>query len=254
MKFIFKAIATVVVLVVFLFGFLYFYTGGMTRVAEGFFAAVSEGEQEQANSQLSDYVVDDAASIYSYLESNNMNDVQSSSWNARNFVNSKGSIAGEVINGKGAKIPTRVDFVKVDGDWKIYAIALQRPKAALKPTEPTIQKQESLVSQSMSSFMDAAKNKSMLVFHQHISGFWQAQITVAELDEAFASIYNFKGDFSALSKIKPTIESAMIDDDNLLVINGFFPMHTSRIVITQKYIYEATEWQLISFSYNTEKN
>ena len=56
-----------------------------------------------------------------------MHDVQSSSWDARNIVNSKGSIAGEVINGKGAKIPTRVDFVKVDGDWRIYAIAKQMP-------------------------------------------------------------------------------------------------------------------------------
>ncbi len=253
MKFLFKAIGTVVLLVVFLIGFLYFYTGGMTRVAEDYFAAVAAGEQDQAVTLLSDYITADAASINDYLESNDMHDVVSSSWDSRNFVNSKGSIAGELVNAKGAKIPTRVDFIKEDGDWKIYAIEQKRPKAALKPNEPSIQQQENLVIHSMSYFMEAARNKSMQVFHQHISRFWQSQITVAELDKAFASIYNFTGDFSIFTRIKPIIESGMIDDNNLLVITGFFPMNSSRVVVTQKYIFEATKWQLVFFSYNTEK-
>jgi len=181
-----------------------------------------------------------------------MNNVQNSSWHARNFVNNKGSIAGEVTNGEGQSIPTRMDFVKQDDGWKIYAIAKQSPKATLNPTEPTLQQQEYLVSQSMSHFMQAAKQKSMASFHQYIAKFWQTQITVPELDKAFASILNFKGDHALLNNIKPSIESAIIDENNLLVISGFFPLNNARIEIKQKYIYEATSWKLISFSYSNE--
>ena len=35
--------------------------------------------------------------------------------------------------------------------------------------------------------MNAAKNRSMQVFYQHLSSFWQAQITVAELDKVFTN-------------------------------------------------------------------
>jgi len=43
---------------------------------------------------------------------NEMDYVQDTSWHARNFVNHKGSIAGEVINSKGISTPTRIDFLK----------------------------------------------------------------------------------------------------------------------------------------------
>ncbi|MGJ8664270.1 MAG: hypothetical protein ACSHWU_11485 [Marinicella sp.] len=253
MKFILKAITTVAVVVALLLGYLFFYTGGMTRVADDYFEAITAGESNQASTLLSDYVVVDADSINDYLVSHGMHNVQSSSWDSRHFVNNKGSISGEVINGNGTKIPTRVDFFKEAGDWKIYAIEHLNPLASTKRTEPSVQQQENLVIHSMSYFMEAAKNKSMKIFHHHISKFWQSQITVAELDQAFASIYNFKGDHSIFSKIKPTIESGMIDENNLLLITGYFPMNATRITINQKYIYEATSWRLISFSYSTEQ-
>lgn len=251
MKFIFKSILTVVAAVVLLLSFLYFYTGGMTRVADDFFA---EESTDQANSFLSSYTVGYSAEIHSYLNNHDMNNIQSTSWHARNFVNNKGSIAGDVSNAQGDSIPTRVDFVKQDGDWKIYAIAVQTPKATLKPNEPDLRQQENLISQSMSRFMQAAQQKSMTTFHQYLSQFWQSQISVAELDKAFASIFKFKGDHNFLDNIKPTLNSAMIDENNLLVINGFFPLNNARIMITQKYIYEATEWRLMSFSYSNEKS
>jgi hypothetical protein len=254
MKFILKAIGTVIGAVVLLFGFLYFYTGGMTHVAEDFFESVSKNELDDANKLLSSYTVNDAESIYSFLVDNNMNQVKSSSWHARNFVNNKGSIAGEVTNTNGESIPTRVDFVKQDGDWKIYAIAKQSPKALLIPNEPTISHIENLVSQSMAVFMDAAKQKSMELFYGYTAGFWQSQTTVADLDKAFGSIYNYQGDYNFLNNIKPTIESAVIDENNLLIIKGYFPLNASRIVISQKYIYEAAAWKLMSFSYSNEKN
>jgi len=68
MKFIFKSIITVVAAIVLLFGFLYFYTGGMTSVAEDFFAAVTAEKPDQANSMLSNYITDDSAYIYGYLK------------------------------------------------------------------------------------------------------------------------------------------------------------------------------------------
>ena len=254
MKFILKAIGTVIGAVVLLIGFVYFYTGEMTDVADDFFESVSKNELEDANNQLSSYTINDAVSVFSYLDDNHMTKVKSTSWHARNFVNNKGSIAGEVVNGNGENIPTRVDFVKQDGDWKIYAIAKQLPKAQLIPNEPTFNQIESLVSQSMTVFMDAAKHKSMAIFYQHTARFWQSQTTVADLDKAFASIYNYQGDYNFLNKLKPNIESAIIDENNLLIINGFYPLASSRLVISQKYIYEATAWKLMSFSYSNEKS
>ncbi len=253
MKFIFKAVGVIVASVVLLFGYLYFYTGGMTRVADDFFASLTSEQHGQATALLSGFIQDDSTNVFSYLESNGMDYVQDTSWHARNFVNNKGSIAGELINGQGISIPTRMDFFKEAGDWKIFAIAKQTPKATLEPAEPSLQKQESLVTQSMANFMSAAQQKSMASFHQQIAKFWQAQISVSELDQAFGSIYNYTGDLNFLNGIKPTIEAASIDQDNLLVIDGFFPLTTSRIMIKQKYIYEATEWKLLSFSYNNEK-
>ena len=259
MKFIFKTVGTVIAAVVLLVGFLYFYTGGMTRVADDFFESLTAEQHGQATALLSDFTIENSGVLYSYLENNDMDYVQDTSWHARNFVNNKGSIAGEVINGKGMSIPTRVDFFKEDGDWKIYAIAkhnsnAQNPKATLVPNEPSVQQQETLVSQSMAYFMQAAEQKSMASFRQHISKFWQAQISVTELDQAFGSIYNYTGDLNFLNGIKPTIETASINEDNLLVIKGFFTLKTSRIMIEQKYIYETTDWKLLSFSYNNEKN
>lgn len=252
MKFIGKAILVVVGAVVLLVGFVFFATSGMTGVADDFFAAVDEQDYPEAESMLSDYVKADAAQIYSYLYNNQFNQVQSSSWHAREFKNSKGHIAGEVINGDGNSIPARIDFFKEDGDWKIYAIALQKPNAPSKPSAPSNPDQEALVSTSMSVFIDAARAKSMAAFLQHTSQYWQSQTTVADLDQAFGGIYQAKGDLTFLNSIKPVIESAVIDENNLLVISGYFPMNSSRLFFDQKYIYEAISWQLLAFSYKNE--
>jgi|GEM_PF-3671072 len=244
---------TVVGAVVLMIGYVYFYTGGMTSVADDFLVAVTAEDYNAANQQLSSFTISDAPIIYSYLKKNAMNEVKSTSWHSRNFVNNKGSIAGEVHNKQGVSIPTRMDFVKQDNDWKIYAISKQSPKATLKPSEPTRQQQEQLVSHSMAQFMQAAKLKSMKTFHQFIADIWQSQITVDELDKSFASIYNFKGDYAMFTKIKPVIESATVEEDNILVINGYFPLNTNKIVINHEYIFEASQWQLTAFRYKDAK-
>jgi len=252
MKKFFKIILFFIGGIALLIAAVFFMTAGMADVADDFFKSAKAKDQTKMQIHLHQHIVNDLPEIIQYLNDNGMDQVTDSSWSSRAFVNSSGNISGELTTANNETIKTRMTFLKVDGDWKIYSI--QKQDSSSKGAQaPTISVQKAIVHDAMKSFMAAGSEKSMKSFHAIISNYWKSQITVEQLDKAFGSIYQAKMDLRFLDNVTPEIENYSINKDGILELSGFFPANNVTIYFSQEYIYEGTQWKLFGFNYSSKK-
>ena len=252
MKFLGKILIGFVGIIALILGSVFLMTGGMPTVADDYLASIKAQDYEKAKSYLSSYVTNDSQSIRQYVQNNSMDDVKESSWSNRAFVNNRGSISGKITNSK-QTINTRIAFIKEAGVWKIYSIQKQTNSTENKVQQPINSQQVELAHQTMKVFMQSASEKSMGKFHGYLSAIWQSQITIEQLDKAFGSALNFKGDYSFLNNIKPVVDSNPINDNGVLTLSGHFATGKTTIYFNQEYLYEGVSWKLLAFEYSNKK-
>ena len=109
------------------------------------------------------------------------------------------------------------------------------------------------MSKSMHVFAESVNSKSMQSFHDYISHLWQQQFSVKQLDDAYGKLYAANVDLTVLDRYSPQFSSkASIDEDGVLLIAGVYPTKPSKVVFSQKYIYEGLGWKLMGFNIQFE--
>ena len=103
----------------------------------------------------------------------------------------------------------------------------------------------------MQSFAESVNDKSMEKFHSEISGLWQRQVTIDELNAAFGGFYDAGVDLTVLNNYSPRFNSRpSIDENGVLVIAGHYPTEPNQVYFEQSYVYEGLGWKLIGFKIN----
>lgn len=236
----------------------FYFTSGVAKTGDEFFAAVVSGEKEKAYGTLSDAFRASTPEdeLAAFLSANGMDKVSDVGWSSRSVSGGRGSLAGTLATTEGGSIPVEIDLIKEKGRWKIYALrnAAGQPGVGYGPKKlPDERHQLALIAKSTAAFADAVAAGDMAGFHSHISHHWGQQFDVAKLNETYRSLYRHGRWLQAVKTLAPVYEGPPeLSDDGTMEIRFYYPADDVNIHFELSYIYEGMGWKLFGLSVRAE--
>ena len=233
---------------------LFYFTGGMVEVAEGFFIDARDGNLEGAYARTSAGFRDVATpeDLEDFLRNYQLLTFREASWSSRSIDGGTGRLNGTVTTADGT-VPVTLDFVKEDDDWRIQHISspargLSSGGVSAAQQVPDESEQVRLVREATSVFAKSVQAGSMTGLYRHASDLWRQQTTVEELNEAFRAFLDAGLDLTVLDNYTPQFtEPAAVDSQGVLLITGFYPTEPQQFHFTQRFVREGQSWKLIGF-------
>lgn len=254
MKTFLKVLAGITALVVVAIVAVILLTAGMSDTADKFFTAVKSNDYDLAYTCLSDDFKSNTSKeeLESYMKKNALSSYKEASWVSRSVNGKRGRLEGSIDTESGGAVPVSLSFVKGDGGWQIYAISKQGSGLQEESTSaemPGETDQVKLVRDSMHVFALSVKEGSMEQLHGHVSGLWQSEMSVDQLNKSFESFFQFGDTLMVLDSHTPQFSSAAtIDDNGVLLLKGLYPTEPSRVYFEHNYIYEGLKWKLVGLN------
>ncbi|MFZ0942932.1 MAG: hypothetical protein WB930_18375 [Syntrophobacteraceae bacterium] len=145
-------------------------------------------------------------------------------------------------------MPLKLSFVKGESGWKIYSI--EKPQAGIQDQKAGQVSSESdqvkLVAETMNQFAICVNEKNMEKFYAYSSSRMQKEYTPKKLDEAVAPFFNIGADLTVLENVSPIFdEKPSMNEENVLLINGYYPSKPNQVFFRQEYVYEGLGWKLL---------
>jgi len=250
MKKFLKILGVLIVIALIGGGFAFFFTRGMVNSAAEFFARISSGQLQEAydgtSSQFKASI--DIAQLQSFVENSSLDRFREASWGSRSFENNLGRLDGTVVLDDGSSMPMFLEFIKEDGEWKLFHI--EKKKAGITTDDPMSVPEGTelaeLIKGTTKEFTKSLDLKDMTSFRHYMSKLWRDQYTVEMLDEAYGSLYEMGVPWLSLENYKTVIPAApVIDADGVLIVDGYYLTEPDNFVFTYKYIAEAGAWKVL---------
>jgi hypothetical protein len=235
-----------------LFALVWHLTAGLVTTADGFFLALHARDFAKAKTYLAEdfRAATSEEELREFVSRSALANYASASWSSRSIHNSTGELEGVIETGSGGSIPMHISLVREQGVWKIYT--LRKMDAGIQPEHatatPGVAEQMRLVRATTHDFADAVARKDFTAFHAHTAVLWQKQVTPADLQNAMQSFLDSGVDFRFLDDMAPVINSASIDGDGALVVEGSYPTKPNLFTFRHRYLYESLDWKLISIN------
>ncbi len=237
----------------------FYFTSGVTEVADGFFKAARQKDIKKAHAYLAKEfkAMADEATLADYLARSSFANVKDTSWSSRQVSGGRGEVVGTLTTDSGGSIPVKMTFVKEGDAWKIYSI--QKPTAGLQsestsPGIPGKSEQVVLAKQSTANFVKSVNAKDMGHFRSTISSLWQKQFTTEQLNQAYKAVIESGANWAVLNDLEPVLTpEASIDKDGVLTLEGYYPTTPSRVYFKHKYVFEGAAWKLLGFHLQTKR-
>ena len=161
-----------------------------------------------------------------------------------------------VIQGHYATHPSAVQFrlkyVNEKSAWRLMGIKVDvKPTAAPRGKVPSEREARALALESLLAFNRAVQAKNFTTFHKQIADVWRKQITPADLRKAFATFIEQEVDIAPIADLQPVFDPApAFDEDELLLLKGYYPTRPNKVHFKLRYIQEADAWQLVNIAVN----
>lgn len=233
---------------------VFYFTSGMTGVADKFFKAVAEDKFDEATTHLSkDFVAATPMDgLKAYLSLNNFREYKDASWASRKISGGIGTLTGKINTRDGGAIPLEISFVKEEGGWKIQNIKKTDAGLTGAGSAKMIPPNEELVklaNAAVKDFVMAVNSADFTAFYNNSSKIWQAQTDPKKLLEAFRVFVDKKLDFSELETTEPVFnEKPELTEEGKLVLKGYYPTKQYIFHFKLSYVYEYPEWKLVGIS------
>ena len=122
-------------------------------------------------------------------------------------------------------------------------------RAAEVPDEEDV---KALTDSSLTSFGRALKKRDFSKFYEEIAAVWQKQTSPEKLEEAFKQFLDKNIDLpSVVKEMEPIFNHpAALNDDDVLVIKGYYPTKPNRVIFQLKYLEEDDDWKLVGIDVN----
>ncbi len=118
-------------------------------------------------------------------------------------------------------------------------------KLSAQGTFPEAEQVEQLIQDTMLDFALAVKAKDFTGFHRNIIKAWQKQMTKEDFATVFQAFLDQHIDFTKLQDFEPVLtETPLINEDDVLVLQGYYPTQPPVIYFTLKYLEEDSAWKL----------
>lgn len=247
-------LALIVIIILLAFGL----TRGAVKAGDEFLRLIGSGKVAAAYENASPTLKSQQTlqSFEQAVRNLGLTDFASASWSSRETKNDRARLEGSVKTRSGGKIPLTMELVKESGTWKV--IYLSAPQAGVSIEQrgkqlPSDEKSKALALDSLLAFNKAVQGKSFVGFHQQISRRWQEQITPDKLKEVFNQFIETHIDISPIKEVQPVLSAAPeINSDGILVLEGYYPTHPTKVYFRLKYIYEHPAWKLFGIQVNLE--
>lgn len=261
LKYILITLAVVIVFIAGIFFLLYNATSGLTETANNFFSAISQKDYHKAYTFLSKEFQTKTSpdDLQIRFMNSEINNYYSANWYNRSFENNIGKLAGEIKTSEDGTIPINLVLVKENDVWKINSIdklesGFVKNTDIKEPKIPDDNHLKQITKEIILALANSINNKDFSEFYTIISYTWQKQTNPDELRKAFISFEEKNIDLTDFAnQTEPVFDKVpIIGDDNLMVLNGYFPLQSVKLRFTLKFIYEHPNWKLISINIKTE--
>ncbi|HEX4667204.1 MAG TPA: hypothetical protein VH207_11435 [Chthoniobacterales bacterium] len=245
------ALGVAVVLAAAILIFVFALTRGAVKSADDFLAQIGAGKIEAAYEETSATLrkQQTLASFGESVKELGLTDFASVFWSHREVKNDRAHLEGSVTTRSGGKVPLTMELVKEAGDWKVIYLSAPRAGVTTEQAGKTLPSDDAvkrLGLDSLLAFNRSVQARSFVSFYQQISRLWQEQVTPQKLDEIFADFINKQIDISSIKEVDPVLtEAPTINSDGILVLEGYYPTHPSKVYFRLKYIYEHPAWKLL---------
>ncbi len=261
LKYILIALAIAVIIIGGVFFLLFKATSGLTETADNFFSALSSKNYQKAYTYLSKEFQAKTSpnELRDRFNKSEIKNYTSANWNNRSFENDVGNLEGEIKTSSGGTIPINLGLVKENDEWKINSIdklesGFLDNDNNKKPKIPDQIELNQMAKEIIMALGNSINNKDFSEFYSIISYTWNKQTKPKELRKAFVSFEENNinlNDF--VNQTEPIFDKVpVIDEDNLLVLNGYFPLQGIKLKFLMKFIYEHPKWKLIAINIKTE--
>ncbi len=147
----------------------------------------------------------------------------------------------EIVALEGTEFTPVVLVDKVRDALAAHWVEIANPLSGNLPT--------SLVAETMFDLALAIKARDFTGFYNNISALWQKDTTPKELYEIFKSFSDQNMDLTVLQGFNPLFtEEPFFDENNWLVLQGYYPTQPSIVYFRLEYLNENTAWKLIAIN------
>lgn len=238
-----------------LFAVVWRLTAALADTADAFFLALKSGDMERARSHLSEdfRAATSDPELRRFVERSALAEYASASWPSRRVENTRGWLSGTVSTASGGSVPMEIALIREQGEWKI--LSLRKPEAGILGEDaqqpPSTAEQLRLSRDATAMFADAVAQRDFTGFHQGVSSLWRAQVTPAQLQQAFQSFIENDVNLSVLKQLEPNIRSGAFDEDGAFRVDGLYPTRPNAFSFSYRYIYEGVDWKLVGVDVKT---
>ncbi len=261
LKYILIALAVVIIVIGGIFFLLFNATSGLTETADNFFSALSQKDYNKAFTLLSKEFQTKTSpeDLQNRFMNSEIKNYSSANWHNRSFENNVGKLEGDIKTTNGGTIPIKLGLVKENEVWKINSIdklesgfVNNLDKNETKIPDDNQLKQ--MTKEIIIALGNSINNNDFSEFYNVISYTWQKQTKPEELRKAFVSFEEKNIDLTEFAnQAEPVFDKApSIGENELMVLNGYFPLQSIKLRFTMKFIYEHPNWKLISINIKTE--
>jgi len=259
-----KKIILIIVIIFLLIGsivfFVFYSTRKLPNSADNFLTLVKNNQYEEAYQGTSKVFQSNFSldQFQSFISQYKLGEYQSSLWNSRKISGGNtGTVSGSITLTDHTVIPTQINFVKEENDWKIASISLNGEVNNIPEKESINQAQiNSLVNETMGLFSDAVNSQDFTkLYDSGATAFKEQMASQDAIKKQFQSFIDLKVDLSDLKNQQPVFsEQPGINKDGLLVAQGQYtisvkdPTDGKRkqgiLKFNLKYFFEAGSWKL----------
>lgn len=264
-----------ILLIVLIFGWIFYATKELPKVASTFFSLITQGKIVEAyhSTSIPFQASTSQADLVQFLQENALLNYLRFSWSSRSFKTNQGSLEGTVTNKSGGKIPLKIHFIKENDTWKIYA--LEKPKSRViedkksqqisgliengvrkKHLLPTQITAKQLAYDTLICFVQTVETKDFTEFYNSISSLWQQQTSMNEMQSLFKQFINKQLNLSGVVKGRVNfVEPPAINQNNWLHLRGKVADalgYSSTLNFDFQYMLEAKNWKLVKIRIHIE--
>lgn len=246
---------------------LYMLTRPLVNIADNLFDHLKHDKEKEVYALFSSEFVKNTnlQELSIFFDSRDLKHIRKSHWMNRSIgLNGVGYLKGYVQTAEESSVPLEIEFVREQGQWKIYAIYHQF--AGLIPQcsalfYPSEKEQEKLIKQATEQFFKAYAQNKWLDFYDYVAKTWQRTTSPEKLGKTFVS-----NKFTeALNKLSPKLDEVastlsqaepylfnppLQDKKGILYLNAGYRLDQGLILLELRYLYESYEWKLIGLNAN----
>jgi hypothetical protein len=193
-------------------------------------------------------------------------------WEPPEITDDEAKVRVEITTAEGSKLPFVVTLVNQSGAWRVHSLRFSRGPG--QPTanrfslvgkgaafsdvqsQPLPREEEilKLAQRTMRDFDEAVREKSFEKFYDTVAVAWRKQLTVAQLERAFAPFINAEVKIGGIGQAEMQLDGPpSINPEGVLVVNGHFNTAPYQIYFSMKFVHEQPWWKLFGLDVRLQK-